>query len=145
MDSHFWEQLVFLSVVHDYFFSHTTFSDGDGWARRDSPGFRGLCHLLLSCQGSPLPCFNLAIISAFLLSQQITELGNFPRGPVVGNPPSNAGDAGSNSDQGGKIPRTMRQLSLCSATMEAWVPQLEKGCTQAWQRSSATRRKIINK
>ena len=73
-----------------------------------------------SCQGSPLPCFfNLAIISAFLLSQQITELGDFPRGPVVGNPPSSAGDAGSNSDQGGKIPRTMRQLSLCSATMEA--------------------------
>ena len=145
MDSHFWEQLVFLSVVHDFFFSHTAFSDGDCWARRDSSSFRDMCHLLLSCQGSPLPCFfNRTIISAFLLSQQITELGDFPGGPVVGNPPSSAGDAGSNSGQGGKSPRTMRQPSLCSATIEACMPQLEKAWTQ-WQRSRATRRKITSK
>ena len=105
------------------------------------PVLGDLCHLLLSCQGSPLPCFfNLAIISAFLLSQQITELGDFPRGPVVGNPPSSAGDAGSNSGQGGKSPRTMRQPSLGSATIEVWVPQLEKAWIQ-WQRSRATREK----
>ena len=46
---------------------------------------------------------------------------------MVENPPSIAGDAGSNSGQGGKIPCTMRQLSLCSATIEACVPQLKTG------------------
>ena len=37
---------------------------------------------------------------------------NFPGGPVVRNPPSNAGDAGSILGWETKIPRTSGQLSL---------------------------------
>ena len=29
---------------------------------------------------------------------------DFPGGPVIENPPSNAGDTGSSSDQGNKVP-----------------------------------------
>ena len=36
---------------------------------------------------------------------------DFPGGPEVKNPPSNAGDAGSIPDQGTKIPRSSGQLS----------------------------------
>ena len=36
---------------------------------------------------------------------------DFPGGPVVKNPPSNAGDAGSIHGQGTKIPRAAGQLS----------------------------------
>ena len=42
-------------------------------------------------------------------------LGDFPGGPVVKNPPSNAGDAGSISGQGTKIPQAAGQLSLHAA------------------------------
>ena len=56
--------------------------------------------------------------------------GDFPGGPVVKNPPSNAGDVGSIPGRGTKIPRAMEQLSLNaaateSACSEACVPQLE--------------------
>ena len=37
---------------------------------------------------------------------------DFPGGPVVTNPPSNAGDVGSIPGQGTKIPRAMGWLSL---------------------------------
>ena len=117
---HIFEHSWSFSLWYVIFFSPTLPSLMEIAGQEETvPVLGDLCHLLLSCQGSPLPCFfNLAIISAFLLSQQITELGDFPRGPVVGNPPSSAGDAGSNSGQGGKSPRTMRQPSLGSATIE---------------------------
>ena len=66
-------------------------------------------------------------------------LTDFPRGPVVKNPPSNAGDAGSIPGQGTKIPHAMGQLSpqatirepAChnyrAHTLWSWhAPQLER-------------------
>ena len=37
---------------------------------------------------------------------------DFPGGPMVKNPPSNAGDVGSTPSQGTKISHAVRQLSL---------------------------------
>ena len=56
---------------------------------------------------------------------------DFPGGPVVKNPPSNAGDAGLIPGRGTKIPRATGKLSLHSTTTElvrsgAHVPQLER-------------------
>ena len=51
------------------------------------------------------------------------SLRDFPGGPVVKNPPSNAGDMGSIPGQGTKIPHAMGQLSPHTATTEAHVPQ----------------------
>ena len=42
--------------------------------------------------------------------------GDFPGSPVVKNPPYDAGDAGSISGWGTKIPRAMEQLGLLTAT-----------------------------
>ena len=59
---------------------------------------------------------------------------DFPGGPVVKNPPSNARDAGSIPGWGTKIPHAVGQLSPHAATTEtkhfrARAPQLEKpGC-----------------
>ena len=58
--------------------------------------------------------------------------GNFPRGPVVKNTPSNAGDVGLIPGQGHKIPHALGQLNLCTTTREkplchkerSHVPQL---------------------
>ena len=47
----------------------------------------------------------------------------FPGGPAVENLSSNAGDVGSISGQGTKIPHAMGQLSPHTATTEAHVPQ----------------------
>ena len=44
--------------------------------------------------------------------------GDFLGGPVVKNPPSNAGDAGSTPGQGTKIPHTAGQLSPRATTTE---------------------------
>ena len=46
----------------------------------------------------------------------LNEWRDSPGGPIVRNPPSNAGDASSVPGQGTKIPHATRQLSL-SATM----------------------------
>ena len=43
-----------------------------------------------------------------------TEPRDFPGGPVVKNLPSNAGDTGSASGRGTKIPHAAGQLSLCA-------------------------------
>ena len=43
---------------------------------------------------------------------------DFPGGPVVKNPPSNAGDVGSISGRGTKIPHAAGQLSPRGATTE---------------------------
>ena len=42
----------------------------------------------------------------------------FPGGPVVKNPPCNAGDVGSIPGQGTKIPHAEKQPSLSNATTE---------------------------
>ena len=44
--------------------------------------------------------------------------GDFPGGPVVKNPPSNAGDAGSIPGWGTKIPHAVGQLSPRATTTE---------------------------
>ena len=44
--------------------------------------------------------------------------GDFPGGPVVKNPPYNAGDTGSIPGQGTKIPHAAEQLSLHATTTE---------------------------
>ena len=46
------------------------------------------------------------------------SLWDFPGGPVVKNPPYNAGDMCSTPGQGTKIPHAMGQLSLHAATTE---------------------------
>ena len=63
---------------------------------------------------------------------QITELGtekmtarDFPAGPVVENPISNAGDAGSIPGWGTKIPHAVEQLSPRAPTRES-VPHDER-------------------
>ena len=48
--------------------------------------------------------------------------GDFPGGPAVESPPSNAGDVGSIPGQGTKVPHASGQLSPCS---RAHAPQLE--------------------
>ena len=47
---------------------------------------------------------------------------DFPGGPVVKNPPSNAGDTGSIPGWGTKIPHATGQLNLCA--LEPCTPQL---------------------
>ena len=59
--------------------------------------------------------------------------GDFPGGPVVKNPPSNAGDADSIPGWGTKTPHAEGQLSPRATTTEpacsgAHVPQLESLC-----------------
>ena len=48
----------------------------------------------------------------------ISKSGDFPGGPVVKNPPSNAGDAGSIPGRGSKVTHAMGQLSPCATTTE---------------------------
>ena len=43
---------------------------------------------------------------------------DFPGGPVVKNPPSNAGDTGLIPDRGTKIPHAAGQLILCATSTE---------------------------
>ena len=52
------------------------------------------------------------------LHQNCFTLGDFPGSLVVKNPPCNAGDVGSISAWGTKIPHAMGQLSRCVATTE---------------------------
>ena len=69
----------------------------------------------------------------FLPCLKISNLRDFSGGPVVKNPPSNAGDTGLIPGRGTKIPHAMGQLSLRAVTTEpacsgARVPQLESPC-----------------
>ena len=74
---------------------------------------------------------------------------DFPGGPVVKNPPTNATDSGSIPGRGTKIPHAMGQLSLRSATTEpahsgAHVPQLERSpCTAMKSPCTATKRSCM--
>ena len=47
---------------------------------------------------------------------QEVKIRDFPGVPVVKNPPSNAGDAGSIPGWGTKSPHAIEQLSLCTPT-----------------------------
>ena len=53
---------------------------------------------------------------------KVSIFQDFPGGPVVKNPPPNAGDEGSIPGRGTKIPHVMGQLSLCPLEP---APQLE--------------------
>ena len=57
-------------------------------------------------------------------------MGDFPRGPVVKNLPSNVGDAGSNPGQGTKIPHAVWATKpMChnywACVLKAHMPQLQ--------------------
>ena len=49
---------------------------------------------------------------------------DFPGGPVVKNPPSNAGHSGSIPGWGTKMAHTMEPLSLCTTSREDCALQL---------------------
>ena len=49
---------------------------------------------------------------------KIPDNGNFPGGPVVNNPPCNAGDTGSVPGRGTKIPHATGQLRPQTAVTE---------------------------
>ena len=74
-------------------------------------------------------------------------------GPVVKNPPSNAGDLGSIPGRGTKIPHAAGQLSPCNATTEpahseAHAPQIERSpcaTTKSLRAATKTRHSPINK
>ena len=51
-------------------------------------------------------------------ARNTSNMGDFPGGPVVNNPPSNAGDAGSIPGWGAKIPHAAGQLNPCGTTTE---------------------------
>ena len=51
---------------------------------------------------------------------------DFPGGPVVKNPPCNAGDTSSMLGPGTKIPHASGQLSLWGATTAVYALQQEK-------------------
>ena len=87
------------------------------------------------------------VLGQLNIHMQKKEDGDFPGGPVVKNPPSNEGGAGSIPGWGTKIPHAAGQLSLrcnyrahalwslCATTTEpvcsgAHVPQLKRSpCT----------------
>ena len=58
------------------------------------------------------------LCESFLLWNKKRCFGDFPGGPVVKNPPSNAGDAGLIPGRGTKVPRATGQLSPRAATTE---------------------------
>ena len=70
----------------------------------------------------------LGLISSLLVFKWLTRCyqnrgtWDFPAGPVVKNPPANAGDTGSIPDLGTRIPHAMGQLSLQAKTTEACAP-----------------------
>ena len=58
------------------------------------------------------------IDSFYEASEGNTALRDFPGGPVIKNPPCNAGDMGSILGRGTKIPHAAEQLSLSATTRE---------------------------
>ena len=54
---------------------------------------------------------------------ETAQVGDVPGGPVVKNPPSNAGETGMIPGQRAKIPHAPGQLSSSATTKEARVPQ----------------------
>ena len=58
----------------------------------------------------------------------VVSFRDFPGGPVVKNPPSNAGDTGSIPGQGTKIPHAEGQLSPRASTREPVCCKLQSPC-----------------
>ena len=60
----------------------------------------------------------------FLVSREVQKIlfRNSPGVPVATHPVCNAGDTGSNTDPGTKLPHAKGQLCPCTATTEAQVP-----------------------
>ena len=66
---------------------------------------------------------------------------DFPGGPVVKNPPSSAGDAGSIPGRRNKIPHAAGQLSPCITTTKPahhnyWARTLWRPCTTTREKST---------
>ena len=79
------------------------------------------------CSGKTKQKFKDFINGSFFLQKEVYR--DFPGGPVVKNPPSNAGDAGSIPGQETKILHSAGQRSPCTVTTEPThsidhVPQL---------------------
>ena len=70
-------------------------------------------------------CFDVLVL--YTLSKRIVR--DFPGGPVVKNPPSNAGDMGSIPGWGTKIPHAPGQLSPHTTTTEPMCRKLQSPCT----------------
>ena len=74
--------------------------------------------------------------STWKLKFKVQDGWDFPGGPVVKNPPPNAGHAGSIPSWETEIPHALGQLSLWDTTAEpgcsgAQVPQLERSLLAA--------------
>ena len=63
----------------------------------------------------------LTVLWFCIYKAQEKESKDLPGGPVVKNPPANAGDTGSIPS--GKIPHAKGQLSPCATVTEAQVPR----------------------
>ena len=59
----------------------------------------------------------------------MSAVRDLPDGPVVKNPPSNAGDVGLIPVLETKTPNAVEQEGSCTATRQAHVPKLEKAHT----------------
>ena len=77
---------------------------------------------LPSSYRAPLACSP----TRWMLAQWLQDhhFGDFPGGPVVKNPHSNAGDMGSIPGQGTKIPHAVEQLSPSVVTREVRMRQI---------------------
>ena len=93
--------------------------------------------LLLEIETSPgMPSWAISTLWV-----KVSCFGNFPGGPVVKNPPCNAGDVGSVPGQGTEIPRgggLVAKLCLILATQQSAACQatLSMGCPRQkyWSR-----------
>ena len=75
----------------------------------------------------------------------ITLNGDFPGGPVVKNPPSNAGDVGSIPGWGTKIPHAEGQLSLRALEPARHNERSPRATTKILRVAPKTRSSHINK
>ena len=83
--------------------------------------------------------FRLGEVLNIIIMKINNKLWNFPGGPVVKNPPSNAGDAGSIPGWGAKIPHATGQLSPCATTTQL-TPQRERENPHATTRGKPAHR-----
>ena len=65
-----------------------------------------------------------------LIFQGKWDLGDFPGGPMVRNPPCSAGEAGSIPGLGTKISHAVEQLRLHARIESAYVTEKEPHVTQ---------------
>ena len=70
-----------------------------------------------------LPCISSLVTWSTLSCENIKsgvkmDLKGFPGGPVIKNPPANAGDMGSSLGRSSKIPHAARPLSPGATTTE---------------------------